>query len=103
MRGHMRYSFKKPKLKALYEQEKDAHKYPNVVDDFFEVIDIIENVKDSRELYAFKSIRFEKLEGKRGKEGQRSLRLNKQYRLIVILQTDQQGEYLEILDIEDYH
>jgi proteic killer suppression protein len=99
----VRFSFKTNKLKALHEQEKDAHKYPNIVDDFFEVMDIIEDVQNSRELYAFKSLRFEKLEGKRGKAGQRSLRLNKQYRLIVILKTDQQGEYLEILDIEDYH
>jgi len=99
----MRFSFKANKIKSLYEYAKDAHKYPNVVDDFFEVMDIIENVQNSREIYAFKSLRFEKLEGKRGKAEQRSLRLNKQYRLIVILRTDQQGEYLEILDIEDYH
>jgi len=31
---------------------KDAHKYPGVVDDFFEVMAIIDAAIDERELYA---------------------------------------------------
>ncbi|WP_298907578.1 type II toxin-antitoxin system RelE/ParE family toxin [uncultured Nostoc sp.] len=99
----MRFIFKKKKLEALYTEEKDAHKYPGVVDDFFEVMAIIDAAVDERDLYAQKGLRFEKLQGKRGKVGQRSLRLNDQWRLILTVDKDEQGNYLTIIDIEDYH
>ncbi len=101
--GALRFHFKKKKLEALYTEEKDAHKYPGVVDDFFEVMAIIDAAVDERDLYAQKGLRFEKLSGKRGKQGQRSLRLNNQWRLIVTVDEDEQGNYLTIIDIEDYH
>ncbi|WP_199326278.1 type II toxin-antitoxin system RelE/ParE family toxin [Dendronalium sp. ChiSLP03b] len=103
MGGALRFQFKKKKLEALYTEEKDAHKYPGVVDDFFEVMAIIDAAVDERDLYAQKGLRFEKLKGKRGKKGQRSLRLNDQWRLIVTVDEDDQGNYLTIIDIEDYH
>lgn len=103
MGGALRFQFKKKKLEALYTEEKDAHKYPGVVDDFFEVMAIIDAAVDERDLYAQKGLRFEKLKGKRGKEGQRSLRLNDQWRLILTVDEDEQGNYLTIIDIEDYH
>ena len=87
----MRFYFQTKKLEALYTEEKNAHKYPGVVDDFFEVMAIIDAAVDERDLYAQKGLRFEKLQGKRGKEGQRSLRLNAQWRLIVTLAEDEQG------------
>lgn len=99
----LRFDFKKKKLEALYTEEKDAHKYPDVVDDFFEVMAIIDAAVDERDLYAQKGLRFEKLKGKRGKQGQRSLRLNDQWRLILTVDEDEQGNYLTIIDIEDYH
>ena len=99
----LRFIFKKKKLEALYTEEKDAHKYPNVVDDFFEVMSIIDAAVNEGDLYAQKGLRFEKLQGKRGKEGQRSLRLNKQWRLILTVDKDEDGNYLNIIDIEDYH
>lgn len=99
----MRFRFKDKKLEALYTEEKNAHKYPNVVDDFFEVMAIIAAALSERDLYANKGLRFEKLVGQRGKQGQRSLRMNKQWRLIVTLEEDKEGFYLQILGIEDYH
>jgi len=99
----VRFYFQTKKLEALYTEEKNAHKYPGVVDDFFEVMAIIDAAVDERDLYAQKGLRFEKLQGKRGKEGQRSLRLNAQWRLIVTLAEDEQGNYLTIIDIKDYH
>ena len=103
MGGALRFYFKRKKLEALYTEEKDAHKYPGVVDDFFEVMAIIDAAVDERDLYAQKGLRFEKLKGKRGKQGQRSLLLNNQWRLIVTVDEDEQGNYLTIIDIEDYH
>ena len=99
----MRFYFKKKKLEALYADEKDAYKYPGVVDDFFEVMAIIDAAVDERDLYAQKGLRFEKLKGKRGKQGQRSLRLNDQWRLVITVNEDEQGNYLTIIGIEDYH
>ncbi|MFN7285020.1 MAG: type II toxin-antitoxin system RelE/ParE family toxin [Dolichospermum sp.] len=103
MSSSVRFYFQTKKLEALYTEEKNAHKYPGVVDDFFEVMAIIDAAVDERDLYAQKGLRFEKLQGKRGKEGQRSLRLNAQWRLIVTLAEDEQGNYLTIIDIKDYH
>lgn len=99
----MRFKFKKNKIELLYTEEKNAHKYPGVVDDFFEVMAIIAAAESEQDLYANKGLRFEKLSGKRGKENQRSLRLNKQWRLIVVLEKDEDGKYVLIIDIEDYH
>ncbi len=61
---------------------------------------VIDAATDERDLYALKGFHFEKLKG-RGED--RSLRLNKQWRLIVSLEKDDDGSYLLIIDIEDYH
>jgi len=100
----VKFRFKRKKLEALYTDEKDAHKYPvEAIDGFFNVMAIIEAISNERELYQFKSLRFEKLKGKRGKEGQYSLRLNQQWRLIIALEKDINGKYILVIDIEDYH
>jgi toxin HigB-1 len=100
----MRWVFESKHLQALYEEQKGAEKYGTaVVEAFFEVMDIISAAHDIRDIDAFKSLHFEKLKGKRGKKGERSLRLNKQWRLILTIAADDQGNYLLIIDIEDYH
>ena len=97
----MRFRFKKKNIEALYTEEKNAHKYPKaVVDNFFDVMSAIDAAVDSRDLRKLKGFRFEKL---KGRSGERSLRLNKQWRLIVALEKDSEGNYLLIIDIEDYH
>lgn len=98
----MRFNFHTKKLKDLYTEEKGARKYPpEVADSFFEAIAIIAAAKDVRDLYALKGLRFEKLSGNR--KGDRSIRLTKQWRLILKLEKDQQGNYLIILDIEKHY
>lgn len=100
----MRFEFKDKKIEALYTEEKGAEKYSEaVVEAFFEVMSIIGAAEDERDLYAFKGLRFEKLEGERGKRGERSLRLNKQWRLVVSIKQDKDGKLIWIIDIEDYH
>lgn len=99
----MRFKFKKKKIEELYTHQKNAHKYPNVIDDFFEIVSIIAAAQDERDLYVLKSLHFEKLKGQRGKKGERSIRLNKQWRLIITLEQDKDGNYILIIDIEDYH
>ena len=98
----MRFEFSNKKLEALYTEEKGAKKYPpEVVDGFFEVVGIVNAANDERDIYAMHSLHYEKLRGDRS--GERSLRINKQYRLIVTREEDEQGLYLIIHKIEDYH
>lgn len=61
----------------------------------------IRQALDERDLYALKSLRFEKLKGARSH--QRSVRLNDQWRLILQLQGDGEAKTVLIVSIEDYH
>jgi proteic killer suppression protein len=98
----MRFRFRTKKLEELYTSEKGAQKYPaEVVDAFFEAMAFIQAAKDERDLYSLKGFHFEKLSGKR--KGEHSLRLNKQFRLIVSFEKDAEGKFILLIDIEDYH
>ncbi len=98
----MHFQFKKKRLEELYYGSKEAHRYPaEVVDAFFHVMGVIEAAVDIREFYQLKSLHFEKLKGSRKDE--HSMRLNKQYRLTMQIEKDEEGTTLLILDIEDYH
>ncbi|MBR8829213.1 MAG: type II toxin-antitoxin system RelE/ParE family toxin [Gomphosphaeria aponina SAG 52.96 = DSM 107014] len=100
----MRFKFKNKKLEELYTEEKNAHKYPHeVVDRFLKVIFIIDGMPDEQYLYKVKGLRFEKLKGERGKKGQHSIRLNKQWRLILTIEKDADGNFILVIEIEDYH
>jgi proteic killer suppression protein len=55
---------------------------------------------DERDFYAQKSLRFEKL---KGREHQRSMRLNDQWRLILELVGKAPDKVVAIIGIEDYH
>lgn len=98
----MRFDFRSRKIKLLYFEEKGARKYPaEVIDAFFAAMSTIEAAKDIRDLYALKSLHFEKLSGAR--QNDRSIRLNKQWRLTLRIEKDENGDFILILDIEDYH
>lgn len=98
----MRYRFRSRRLEALYTEEKGAHRYdPSIIDAFFDVMAVIAAAADERDLYNLKGFHFEKLAGDR--QGQHSLRLNRQWRLIVVIEEDQAGRYLRIDEIVDYH
>lgn len=98
----MDFEFKRKREREIYEREKGKERYPReVVDAFFDVMTSILAAHDIRDLYAQKSLRFEKLKGPR--KHQRSMRLNEQYRLIVTIEENRQGQYLLVHGIEDYH
>lgn len=98
----MRFTFTSKKLEHLYTSEKGAKKYPiNVVDAFFDVISLIDIITDDKKLLAFQGLHYEKLKGKL--QDFHSLRLNKQFRLLVKLCEDQEGQFFEIHKIDDYH
>lgn len=98
----MHFEFKNKGLLLLYTKGKNAHHYSEgLVDAFFEVMAIIANAKNENDIRAFKSLHYEKLSGNRA--GQISLRLNKQYRLIIQVTKDENGKSIWIIEIADYH
>lgn len=56
---------------------------------------------DERSLRNWKSLHYEKLKGDR--DGQRSVRLNDQYRLVFLLDETTAPPTIVIISIEDYH
>ena len=56
---------------------------------------------DERTFYALKSLHFERLQGNR--EGQHSMRLNDQWRLIVTLEGKAPNKVVRVMEIVDYH
>ena len=62
---------------------------------------ILRAAPDDRALRNWKSLHYEKLKGKR--KGQRSIRLNDQYRMIFELDDEAEPQKATILTIEDYH
>jgi proteic killer suppression protein len=61
----------------------------------------IRSAQDERTFYALRSLNFEKLKGDR--EGQHSMRLNDQWRLIVKLEGKAPNKVVRIIEITDYH
>jgi proteic killer suppression protein len=76
---------------------------PPVVKAYRNRMQLIRAAPDERDFYRLKSLRFEKLKGKR--KHQHSMRLNDQYRLILeILKKDNpRGAVIKVVGIEDYH
>jgi len=62
---------------------------------------LIRNAPDERDFYALKSLHFEKLKGDR--KHQHSMRLNKQWRLILEFRGSGTGKRVAVIAIEDYH
>ena len=62
---------------------------------------VLRAAPDERTLRNWKSLHYEKLEGDRS--GQRSIRLNKQWRLVFTLNSDLTPPRLTVLSVEDYH
>jgi proteic killer suppression protein len=63
-------------------------------------LNFIRAAADDRSLRNWRSLHYEKLEG-RG--GERSIRLNKQWRLIFTIDTECNPPKITVLSVEDYH
>ena len=61
----------------------------------------IRSASDERTFYARRSLNFEKLKGDRA--GQYSMRLNDQWRLIVVLTGSASRKVVRVIEITDYH
>ena len=93
----------------LYRLETDpvftGNQEQPIVKAFRKRMQQIRAAPDERDFYRLKSLRFEKLGGKR--RYQHSMRLNDQYRLIVEFvkgnSATQSSKVIKIVGIEDYH
>src|SRR5580658_3151594 len=79
----------------------DARVGRDVVKAFRKRIQVIRAAPDERDFRALKSLHFEKLQGQR--EGQYSMRLNDQWRLILKFVTRGRGKTVVVIAIDDYH
>jgi len=74
---------------------------PALVKAFRKRMQLIRAAQDERTFYAMKSLHYEKLKGDR--EGQHSMRLNDQWRLILRLEQDDSDKVVVVISILDYH
>lgn len=74
---------------------------PDVVRGFRKAMQVIRAAPDERDFHKLRGLRFEKLEG--GRSHQRSIRLNKQWRLILELLGEAPNKTVRVVSIEDYH
>jgi toxin HigB-1 len=72
-----------------------------VVRAFRKRMQMIRAARDERDFYAMRSLNFEKLKGNR--QGQFSMRLNQQWRLILEIDKQDNSSTVVIISIVDYH
>jgi len=98
----MRVRHTEPKLERLeVEAGYTAGFGGDVVRGYRKVMAWIRGARDERDFYGLKSLHYEKLQGKRA--GERSMRLNRQFRLVIRIEPGEEGKTVVVLGIEDYH
>ena len=88
---------------ALVETDRAADtRLPiSVINSLRQKLVVIRAAPDERTLRNWKSLHYEKLG--RNREGQRSIRINKQWRLVFTIDTKCRPNKITILGVEDYH
>ena len=74
---------------------------PEVTRAFRKKVGFLAAAESELDLRNYRALRFEKLKGDRA--GQYSIRLNRQWRLILRIEDDVSGRLLIIVEIVDYH
>ncbi|MEV0333938.1 type II toxin-antitoxin system RelE/ParE family toxin [Nocardia sp. NPDC050717] len=99
----MRLVFAKDSLRSLYEDEKFRINGldPEAVKAFRKKVQLLQAATSEVELRNFRSLNLEKLKGDR--QGDYSIRLTRQWRLILRFTTDETGRTVLILELCDYH
>ncbi len=99
----MRFVFASKALELLYTTGEGAEKFPEeVVTVFLRRVRHIEAAKDERDLRSPPSVHYEQLKGKRY-AGKASLRLNRQWRLILSVERDTQEKYVLIHEMTNHY
>jgi proteic killer suppression protein len=94
--------FKDPKLDRLEtDPAYDAGFGQTIVTAYRKVMQVIRAAPDERVFRNLKSLHFEKLKGSRS--SQHSMRLNKQWRLVIEFEGVAPNKLVAVVSIEDYH
>ena len=97
----MEVAFDDASLDALETDTRARPKYPTgVIKSYRRRMWQIRAAHDERDFYANRGFHFEKFQEV---EGQYSLRLNDQYRLIIRFEDHSEGKIVVIVAIRDYH
>lgn len=97
---HIRFASKK--LENLFQTGKGASDYPpEVVAAFQRRLAFISAAVSEQDLYAFTSLHYEKLQGKR--RGQRSVRLHDRWRLILAIEEGDHVQTAVVLEVSKHY
>ena len=98
----MEVEFSDPKLRRMHEERGYCAGFScEIARAFKKVIRFIKSAADERDFRSMRSLNFEKLKGDR--DHQHSLRLNKQWRLVIEIKTANPKNIIVVISIEDYH
>ena len=99
----VRILFEDDELRRMAEDASYAPKRwgSNIVKAYRKKFQILAHAVDERDLRALRSLHLEQLKGDRA--GTFSIRLNKQFRLILKFATDSDGRVVIIIEMVDYH
>ena len=99
----MRLRFDDDDLRRLYEEPDFVIKQlgSDVTKAFRKKVGLLVAADSELDLRNYKALHYEKLSGDRA--GQHSVRLNKQWRLILRVEADEDGRLLIVIEIIDYH
>ncbi len=98
----MEIVFKDKKLTLIETDDAEKTKLPiSVINSCRKKFSALRSIVDERDLRNLKSLHYEKLKGERN--GQRSIRINDQLRLIFELDNQREPPRITIIEIVDYH
>jgi len=98
----MELEFAKPELEQLVTDDSAAGSYgAAVVKGYRKVVNFIKAANDERDFWSMRSLNFEKLKGDR--QHQHSMRINKQWRLILEIKSGDPKNTIVILEIENHY
>jgi proteic killer suppression protein len=98
----MKIEFRDRRLGLIRTDRAGETKLPfPVIKSCREKLIVLEAAPDERTLRNWRSLRYEKLKGDRA--GQRSIRINDQWRLVFTLDESTRPPTITVLAVEDYH
>lgn len=97
----MEVEFANPELEAMEEDGFNGKFSDAVGNGYRKVLNFIRTALDERDFRSMRSLKFEKLQGDRSH--QYSLRINKQWRLIIEITKSTPKNIIVLIQIEDYH
>ncbi|WP_419946407.1 type II toxin-antitoxin system RelE/ParE family toxin [Candidatus Poriferisodalis sp.] len=99
----MRIDFEDDDLRRLYEEHDLVLPRigPEVTKAYRKTVGFLVAAPTRADLREYRALRLKKLQGDR--QGQHSVRLNRQWRLIIRFETDTDGQLLIVIEVVDYH